>query len=364
MGCIAHTARRIAEAAARLTLPGCDGVFAFPHPYGCSQLGEDLRNTQNILAALARHPNAGGVLVLGLGCENNRMGDMRRLLEQSGPTPRIRFLSCQEAEDETEEGLALVKELYEGMRADRRQPLPLRYLTLGLKCGGSDGLSGLTANPLVGRLADRVVGAGGAVLLTEVPEMFGAEQLLFNRCVSREVFDKAVAMVEGFQQYYVTHHQPIYENPSPGNRDGGITTLEEKSLGCTQKSGRAPVVDVLSYGQTVVVPGLSLLAGPGNDLVATTALAAAGASLVLFTTGRGTPFGGPVPTMKIATNHALYHKKRHWLDFDAQSFLEEPPAAVTDRLLDAVLAAADGAPLCNERGGYREIALFKTGVTL
>ena len=364
VGCIAHTARRIAEAAARLPLPGCDGVFAFPHPYGCSQLGEDLQNTQNILAALARHPNAGGVLILGLGCENNRMGDMRRLLEQSGPTARIRFLSCQEAEDETEEGLALVKELYEGMRADRRRPLPLRYLTLGLKCGGSDGLSGLTANPLVGRLADRVVGAGGAVLLSEVPEMFGAEQLLFDRCINREVFDKAVAMVEGFQQYYVAHHQPIYENPSPGNRDGGITTLEEKSLGCTQKSGRAPVVDVLSYGQTAAVPGLSLLAGPGNDLVATTALAAAGAPLVLFTTGRGTPFGGPVPTMKIATNHALYHKKRHWLDFDAQSFLEEPPAAVTERLLDAVLAAASGAQLCNERGGYREIALFKTGVTL
>lgn len=364
VGCIGHTARRIAEAASRLERPGCDGVFAFPHPYGCSQLGDDLDNIRNILAALARHPNAGGVLILGLGCENNRMADLQQMLEQRGPIDRIRFLSCQDAEDETADGLALINELYEGMRFDRRQELPLRHLTIGLKCGGSDGLSGLTANPLAGLVADRVAGVGGTVLLTEVPEMFGAEHLLLRRCVSREVFNKAVAMIEGFQQYYVAHQQPIYENPSPGNRDGGITTLEEKSLGCIQKGGRVPVTDVLPYGAAAVLPGLSLLSGPGNDLVASTALAAAGASLILFTTGRGTPFGGPVPTMKIATNHALYRKKTGWMDFDAQALLEEPQQEVADRLLEAILAAASGRPLCNERNGYREIALFKTGVTL
>lgn len=364
VGCIAHTARRIADAAARFQLPGCDGVFAFPHPYGCSQLGDDLANTRNILAALARHPNAGGVLILGLGCENNRMADMRRLLEERGPTDRIRFLSCQESDDETAEGLTLITELYERMRADRRQELPLRMLTIGLKCGGSDGLSGLTANPLVGLAADRIAGAGGTLLLTEVPEMFGAEHLLFRRCVSREVFDKAAAMIEGFQQYYVAHRQPIYENPSPGNRDGGITTLEEKSLGCIQKGGRVPVTDVLGYGEIAALPGLSLLYGPGNDLVACTALAAAGAALILFTTGRGTPFGGPVPTMKISTSHALYNKKSGWMDFDAQILLEETPQEAADRLLEAILAAAGGRALCNERNGYREIALFKTGVTL
>mgnify|MGYP000861857333 FL=1 len=364
VGCVAHTAQRIAAQAAGITLPGCGGVFAFPHPYGCSQLGEDLDNTRNILAALARHPNAGGALILGLGCENNRLADLRRQLEESGPTDRLRFLSCQDEEDEIAAGLSLIGELGDRIRRDKRQPLSLRHLTLGLKCGGSDGLSGLTANPLVGLAADRVVQAGGTVLLTEVPEMFGAEPLLFQRCASREVFDKAVAMITDFQQYYVRHGQPIYENPSPGNREGGITTLEEKSLGCTQKSGRSPVTDVLAYGQSACRPGLQLLSGPGNDPVACTALTAAGANLILFTTGRGTPFGAPVPTMKIATNHALYRKKPNWLDFDAQALLEAPAQSVTDNLLNAMLDAASGAPLCNERGGYRELALFKSGVTL
>ncbi len=348
VGCVNDLARRLADAV---------GGIALTHPYGCSQLGGDHECTANLLAAFAHHPNAGGVLIVGLGCENNtldsfkeRLGDISRL--------NIRFLRAQDDGDEYARGLELLAEL-DMARVRERTDIPVSALRVGLKCGGSDGLSGLTANPLVGRFSDWLAAQGGTTVLTEVPEMFGAETLLMNRCVSREVFDKCVAMINGFKSYYERHGQPIDENPSPGNKAGGISTLEDKSLGCVQKGGSSPVVDVLEYGERLKTPGLNLLAGPGNDLVASSVLAAAGCQLVLFTTGRGTPFGTVVPTVKVATNTRLAQSKLHWIDWDAQG---QPD---TDAFVEFVLKAASGElSTKNEKNDAREIAIFKDGVTL
>ena len=338
------------------TLAAKSGALCFAHPYGCSQLGDDLAVTQKTLAGLIRHPNAGGVLVLGLGCENNGVAAMKAVLGSYDET-RIRFLNCQDCGDELAEGLRILAELQALAAADRRTEVPVSRLKLGLKCGGSDGLSGITANPLCGRVTDRLVAMGGTAVLTEVPEMFGAEELLFSRCVSKAVFDKAVRLINDYKSYFLAHGQPVSENPSPGNKEGGITTLEEKSLGCVQKGGTAPVTDVLGYGDAAEKPGLSLLNGPGNDMVAVTNLAAAGCQLILFTTGRGTPLGAPVPTLKIATNAALAARKKSWIDFDAQT-------QTADDLFELLLATANGRETKNEANGFREIALFKDGVTL
>ena len=332
------------------------GALCFPHPYGCSQLGGDLAVTQKTLAGLIRHPNAGGVLVLGLGCENNGIDAMKAALGDYDET-RIRFLNCQDCGDELAEGTRILSELNALAETDRRTEVPVSKLKLGLKCGGSDGLSGITANPLCGRVTDRLAAMGGTAVLTEVPEMFGAEQLLFSRCLNKAVFDKAVRLINRYKTYFIDHGQPVSENPSPGNKEGGITTLEEKSLGCVQKGGTAIVTDVLGYGDAAEKPGLSLLDGPGNDMVAVTNLTAAGCQLILFTTGRGTPLGAPVPTLKIATNSALAARKKSWIDFDAQT-------ETADALFDLLVATANGKETRNEENGCREIALFKDGVTL
>ncbi|MBQ9860123.1 MAG: altronate dehydratase [Clostridia bacterium] len=355
VGCV----NKIAERLSALT-----GARSFPHPFGCSQLGDDQRTTQLILRGMVNHPNAGGVLVLGLGCENNNIALFKEILGEYDPK-RVKFLNCQDHDDEIAAGVALIEELQAYAATFRRQPIPLARLRIGLKCGGSDGYSGISANPLVGCLSDRVIACGGSCVLTEVPEMFGAEHLLMERCVSREVFDKTVALINDFKDYYTRHNQVIYENPSPGNKAGGITTLEEKSLGCVQKGGLCPVVDVLDYGDTLTKNGLSLLNGPGNDIVAITNLMAAGVHLILFTTGRGTPIGGAVPTVKIATNHDLAVRKANWIDFDASPVLgEKSMDAVTDDLLTYVLSVASGEETKNEQNGYREISIFKDGVTL
>jgi altronate hydrolase len=361
VGCVGHTAENLAaRARERLGVP----VYAFSHPYGCSQLGEDHARTQKLLAALARHPNAGGVLVLGLGCENNHIAAFRQVL---GPVDsrRFAFLSAQDTGDEIAAGMELIAGLWDVASGDVRVLQPLDKLVLGLKCGGSDGFSGITANPLLGRVSDSVCAAGGSALLTEVPEMFGAETLLMERCVDRGVFDKTVDLINGFKEYYRRHGQPVYENPSPGNKEGGITTLEEKSLGCTQKGGTSPVTDVLAYAEPVKKVGLSLICGPGNDQCSVTALAAAGAQMILFTTGRGTPLGSPVPTLKISTNTGLSERKPAWMDFDAGRLLSGTGISeLAAGLLALILRTADGAPARNEEFGYREIAIFKDGVTL
>ena len=369
VGCVAKTAERIACKASELysfsLQSGCSGIYAFPHPYGCSQLGEDHENTQKLLSGLLHNPNAGGVLVLGLGCENNRLENLRPMLGEYD-TKRVRFMECQQFEDEEAEALRLIDELMSVMQQDKRTPQPAEKLVLGMKCGGSDGLSGITANPLVGRITDRLIAEGGSAMLTEVPEMFGAETVLLERCVDEGIFTQAATMLTDFKNYYISHNLPCYENPSPGNKDGGITTLEEKSLGCVCKGGSAPVVDVLSYGERVKKKGLSLLNGPGNDLVAATALAASGANLILFTTGRGTPFGCPVPTVKISTNSPLFAKKSNWIDFDAGRMVDGMPLdRLTDELYAYILALASGEITTKtEQNGYRDIAIFKTGVTL
>ena len=352
VGCV----NKISERLAALT-----GAYAFPHPFGCSQMGGDQELTQKVLRGLVNHPNAAGVLVLGLGCENNNIAVFKEVLG-AYDEKRVKFLNCQNVEDEIEAGVALIRELQAYAATFKRVELPVSRLRVGLKCGGSDGYSGITGNPLVGRFCDALIAEGGSCVLTEVPEMFGAEHLLMARCVSREVFDKTVALVNDFKDYYKRHDQVVYENPSPGNKKGGITTLEEKSLGCVQKGGSAPVVDVLGYGDRVTKNGLSLLDGPGNDIVAITNLTAAGAHIILFTTGRGTPLGAPVPTVKVATNHALAENKRAWIDYDASPVLAGKD--IDEDFFRHVIEVASGKETKNETHGYREISIFKSGVTL
>ena len=341
-----------------------DAVVAFPHNYGCSQLGGDHENTRTVLADMVHHPNAGGVLVVSLGCENNQLDAFMDLV---GPVDgsRVRCFKTQEVKDEVEYGLQQLREIYAVASRDVREDVPVSELRVGLKCGGSDGLSGITANPLLGVFSDWVVAQGGTTVLTEVPEMFGAETILMNRCQDEATFEKTVHLINDFKEYFMKQGMPVYENPSPGNKAGGISTLEEKSLGCTQKCGGSIVRGVLKYGERLSTRGLNLLSAPGNDLVASTALAASGCQIVLFTTGRGTPFGSFVPTMKISTNTPLAENKPGWIDFNAGVLAQdEGMDAVSGRFIEFVLAAASGAPVNNERNGYREIAIFKQGVTL
>lgn len=365
VGCVNGVANRLAERLQKETGgKGVDAIRAFPHNYGCSQLGDDHENTRKILRNMVLHPNAGGVLVVGLGCENNQPAAFREFLGDYD-TERIRFLVCQEVADEEEVGMQLLREIYALAAADVRTEQPLSALRVGLKCGGSDGLSGITANPLVGRFSDYLVAQGGTTILTEVPEMFGAETMLMNRCTSQDLFEKTVRLINDFKDYFIRNQQPVYENPSPGNKAGGISTLEEKSLGCTQKSGQSAVCGVLAYGEQVETHGLNLLSAPGNDLVASTALAAAGCQLVLFTTGRGTPFGTFVPTLKVSTNSRLAQQKPGWIDFNAGTLVEgEKMEDALERFICRIQDVASGAVTRNETNGYSDIAIFKTGVTL
>lgn len=365
VGCVNGVANRLAERLQKETGgKGVDAIRAFPHNYGCSQLGDDHENTRKILRNMVLHPNAGGVLVVGLGCENNQPAAFREFLGDYD-TERVRFLVCQEVADEEEVGMQLLREIYALAAADVRTEQPLSALRVGLKCGGSDGLSGITANPLVGRFSDYLVTQGGTTILTEVPEMFGAETMLMNRCASQDLFEKTVRLINDFKDYFIRNRQPVYENPSPGNKAGGISTLEEKSLGCTQKSGQSAVCGVLAYGEQVEIHGLNLLSAPGNDLVASTALAAAGCQLVLFTTGRGTPFGTFVPTLKVSTNSRLAQQKPGWIDFNAGTLVEgEQMEDALERFICRIQDVASGAVTRNETNGYSDIAIFKTGVTL
>ncbi len=364
VGCVNDIARALEREAQSLVGGSVEHVYAFPHPYGCSQMGDDQENTRNILADLARHPNVGGVLVLGLGCENSGVAEIQKRLGQWDEA-RVKFLICQQVEDEMEAAMALLRELAETMRNDQRVPCPASKLVVGLKCGGSDGFSGITANPVIGGFSDLLIAQGGTTILTEVPEMFGAETILMDRCETEALFQQTVSLINDFKRYFEEHHQTIYENPSPGNKAGGISTLEDKALGCTQTSGFAPVKAVLSYGERVTVPGLNLLSAPGNDLVAATALAASGAHMVLFSTGRGTPFACPVPTVKIASNEPLSQRKHGWIDFNAGQLLSgKSLPALSQELMDLVLRIAGGEAVCSEKNGFHDLAIFKTGVTL
>lgn len=365
VGCVNGIAEQIIrEFKAEYNPTDIEGIEVFKHNYGCSQLGDDHQNTRTILQDIARHPNAGGVLVLGLGCENNKIDEFEAGLGDYDKS-RVKFLSTQKAQDEVSDAIALLKEIYDVVKQDKREPIPLSELKVGLKCGGSDGLSGITANPLVGYFSDFLISQGGTTVLTEVPEMFGAETILMDRCVNREVFEKTVHLINDFKQYFIDLKQPIYENPSPGNKAGGITTLEDKSLGCTQKGGNATVVDVLKYGERLKVKGLNLLSSPGNDLVSTTALGSAGSHIVLFTTGRGTPFGSFIPTLKIATNSELAARKPHWIDYNAGPLAEDKSFdTALDELVDKIIRIASGEKANHEKAGFREIAIFKSGVTL
>jgi altronate hydrolase len=363
VGCVARTARRIAEIAGERLKSRVDGVYALTHPFGCSQLGDDLLHTRRVLASLAAHPNAGGVLVVGLGCENNQLA---ALLETANLDPsRVRSFNAQAVDDEVEEGVRALEELADLLQQDTRVPRPLRDLVVGLKCGGSDAFSGLTANPLVGRISNAIAQAGGTPILSEIPEIFGAERILMARAVEETVFNEAARLVNDFKHYFTAAGQRVSENPSPGNQAGGITTLEEKSLGAVQKAGDAPLTQVLRYGERIRRPGLALLESPGNDAVSSTALAAAGATVLLFTTGRGTPLGFPAPTLKISSNSALAQAKPRWIDFDAGPLLcGAGMDELAQALLKLVIDTASGRQTCAERNGEREVAIWKTGVTL
>ncbi len=365
VGCVNDVAKALVRENQELVAGTIDGLYTFPHPFGCSQTGADHAQTRKLLAALARHPNAGAVLVLSLGCENLTHEQFVAELGDFDPN-RVKFLTCQACEDEFAAGRDLLEELAAFAGQFSREELPASELIVGMKCGGSDGLSGITANPAVGRFSDLLVAQGGSTVLTEVPEMFGAEGFLMDRCINEDVFHKAVSMINGFKDYFLSHNEVVYENPSPGNKAGGITTLEDKSCGCVQKGGSAPIMDVIGYGNAVKTRGLNMLCGPGNDLVSSTALTAAGAHLILFTTGRGTPFGAPAPTLKIATNTPLATRKRNWIDFNAGVVAEGKRTLdqAGQDLLELVLAVASGKLTRTEEQGYREISIFKDGVVL
>ena len=364
VGCVNNVATAIERNSQQYITDQIDSVCAFPHPYGCSQMGDDQNNTRQILADLINHPNAAGVLVLGLGCENSNIDELKKYIG-AYDEERVRFLVAQESEDEISDGIEIVKQLISYASAFKREPISASELIIGMKCGGSDGLSGITANPTVGAFSDKLIAMGGSTILTEVPEMFGAEVSLMNRCETEAIFNQTVTLINGFKNYFKSHNQTIYENPSPGNKKGGISSLEDKSLGCTQKSGSAPVKGVLSYGERVKEKGLNLLSAPGNDLVASTALAASGAHIVLFTTGRGTPFACPVPTVKISTNNQLAQKKHNWIDFNCGVIVNDTPLdELSDDLLDFVLDIASGKKSKSEEAEFHDMAIFKQGVTL
>lgn len=366
-GCVNWLAESLAREANREIPAGVDLVVPFPHPYGCSQLGDDHENTRNILANMARHPNAGAVFFVGLGCENNTMKDFRALVEShSDRNANIRYMVAQEVGDELAEGMQLVRELLQIAAVEsERVEIPVAELCVGMKCGASDGLSGVTANPLLGAFSDWLVDRGGKTVLTEVPEMFGAERSLLNRAADAEVFRRGVGMINDFKNYFVRYNQTIYENPSPGNKEGGITTLEDKSIGCTQKGGSRAMVDILPYGGTVVKSGVNLLSGPGNDLVSVSEMAAAGANLILFSTGRGNPLGAPVPVVKVSSNADLAGRKKHWIDFDASPVAAGTPMAeLLPKFVSLILGVASGKQTRSEENGFRDFSIFKDGVTL
>lgn len=366
VGCVNGIAQRIKDAfLAEVGELEIDNINVLTHNYGCSQLGEDHVNTRIILQNTVKHPNAGGVLVLGLGCENNQVAEFERTLGEYD-SERVKFLISQDVEDEIEAGKNILLDLYNKMKNDKREEASISTINFGLECGGSDGLSGITANPMLGYFSDHIIALGGTTVLTEVPEMFGAETLLMERCKDEKTFEKCVHMINDFKEYFIKNGQEIYENPSPGNKKGGITTLEDKSLGCTQKSGTSKVIDVLKYGEVLKEKGLNLLSAPGNDLVATTALAAAKCHLVLFTTGRGNPYGGYVPTVKISTNTQLYEKKRKWIDFNAGRIVTENMSfeEITKEFIDYIVSVINGEKTNNEKNRFQEIAIFKSGVTL
>lgn len=364
VGCVNSIAKAL-EARARDLMKGTvEDIIAFPHPYGCSQMGDDQENTRKVLADMIHHPNAGGVLVLGLGCENSNIPVLMDYIGEYD-AQRVKFLQCQDVEDEMETAMEMLEELAKYAGAFSREQIDASELIIGMKCGGSDGLSGITANPVVGAFSDLLVSKGGTTILTEVPEMFGAETILMNRCETPELFEKTVDLINDFKNYFTSHNQTIYENPSPGNKKGGISTLEDKSLGCTQKSGSALVKGVLGYAEPVKVKGLNLLSAPGNDLVASTALAVSGAHIVLFTTGRGTPFASPVPTVKISSNSKLAGHKDNWIDFNAGRMVEDKTKEeMAQALFDYVLEVASGRKVKAEEAGFHDMAIFKQGVTL
>lgn len=366
VGCVNGIAEKLVEKLKGETkCAGIDAIHAWHHNFGCSQLSGDHENTRKILRDIVLHPNAGGVLVLGLGCENNQPDDFMQTLGDYD-NERIKLMVSQKVEgDEIEEGMKILRNIYKIASTDKRTDVPLSKLRIGLKCGGSDGFSGITANPLVGELSDYIVAQGGTSILTEVPEMFGAETILMNRCENKDLFNDTVSLINNFKDYFLSHGEPVGENPSPGNKAGGISTLEDKALGCTQKCGRAPVSGVLEYGDRLKNNGLNLLSAPGNDLVASTALASAGCQIVLFTTGRGTPFGTFVPTMKISTNSLLASRKSNWIDFNAGVLAEGMDMKeLLRQFIEKVISVASGELTRNEENGYREISIFKNGVTL
>ena len=364
VGCVNNTAKNLEKIGQDIIGDGCDGVFAYTHPFGCSQLGDDQENTRKILASLANQQNAGGVLIVSLGCENTNAETFKKYLGDYNEK-RIKFLITQDCEDELEKGEKLLKELYTFVKSFKREPIPINKLVVGYKCGGSDAFSGITANALCGRLTDKLTSFGTSAILTEVPEMFGAEKLLMKRCENEKVFNKCVNMINSFKQYFFSHNQECYENPSPGNHDGGITTLEEKSLGCIQKGGKAVITDVLEYGEHCKKQGLNLLTGPGNDIVSTTNLTAAGANIILFTTGRGTPLGASVPTIKVSSNSRLAKRKSNWIDFNAGELIESNDFEnMTEEIFKLLIDIASGRQTKNEQNGYREISIFKDGVIM
>lgn len=341
------------------------GVVALPHIYGCSQLGEDLAQTRRVLEGYVSHPNVGATLIVGLGCEALPTRELVDGLRDRGY--RVELLLLQEiggSRAAVRKGKELAAELLGEVGKLRPEPVPLSELVVGVECGGSDAWSGVTANPAVGAIADALVAHGGTVILSEVTEFIGAEHILAARAISPEVGKailRAVARREGVAVEMGVDLRGA--QPSPGNMEGGLTTIEEKSLGAIVKGGTTPVREFLGYGERPSARGLVVMDTSGNDLESVTGMVAGGAQVVLFTTGRGTPVGNPiVPVIKISSNTPLYERMRDDLDFDAGSILRgEPPTSVAARLAALLLEVAGGRPTQAEVWGHREFAIEPRG---
>jgi altronate hydrolase len=358
VNCSATVARRIADAFPDASLPkGVDGVVAFTHQGGCggSSLSTDVELLQRTLAGYARHPNFAAILIVGLGCEANQIPDWLRKSElETGTT--LRAMTIQEAGGTAraiEAGIEIVRELVDEAAKVERQTVSASHLTVGLQCGGSDGWSGVTANPALGAAVDLLVAHGGSAMLSETPEIWGAEHLLLRRATSQGVADKLNARLDWWRAYADKHGMELNNNPSPGNLKGGLTTILEKSLGAVAKSGSTPLTDVIGYAEPLKTQGLTFMDSPGYDPCSATGQIASGANLIVFTTGRGSVFGAkPAPSIKVASNAKLASWMDEDMDIDASPVLTGTPMAeVGAEIFERMLAVASGEPSKSEALG-------------
>ena len=365
VNCSATVARKIADSFPDVLFddrPEIDGVVALTHTTGCGMAssGDGATNLRRTLEGYSRHVNFAGVLLIGLGCEVMQVGSLFGGEASVPAGPMLRVMTIQEEGGtlkSIEAGRAIVKEMLADMDGMTRQKVSADHLTLGLQCGGSDGWSGVTANPALGRAADRLVAAGGTVILSETPEIFGAEQLLYNRAASVDIRDALAARLDWWQDYAARNGAELNNNPSPGNIAGGLTTILEKSLGAVAKSGSTPLMGIYRYGQPIDRRGFVFMDSPGYDPCSATGQTAAGANILAFTTGRGSVFGSkPAPCIKLASNRAMAERMAEDMDIDCSPVLDGVSLdAMGDQIFQELLDVASGKPSKSEALGLGDL---------